>query len=172
MQVDERVGLLQQVKQQRGGDVVGQVADEAQPAAARARERVEIKLERIRLVQLAAREVGELRLQARRQVAVDLDGIHADPARGQEVAREGAVAGADLHQVIAGLRCERAHDALDHARVVQEVLAEAFAARGPRRVAGLAHPCRCAARRLASRSAAPRLPASALPVPARSSAVP
>ena len=167
-----RVGLLQQVKQQRGGDVVGQVADQAQPAAARARERVEIELERIRLVQLAAREVSELRRRrAARSRSISI-ASRVTPARGQQVAREGAVAGADLHQVLAGLRRERARDALDHARVVQEVLAEALAARGTRRAAGRGHPCRCAARRLASRRAAPRLPASARPVPARSSAVP
>ena len=52
-----------------------------------------------------------------------------------------------------------AHDARDHARIVQEVLAEAFA----RNVHQARADASCSARSIASRA---RLPGSALPVPA------
>ncbi len=69
----------------------------------------------------------------------------------EQQAGEGAAARTDLHQVIArAADAIAAHDALDHAGVVQEVLAEALAARRPvtprggisalrREVAGQAH---------------------------------
>ena len=77
---------------------------------------------------------------------------------------ERAAARADLDQRLVGLRRDLAHDAVEHAAVVQEVLAEALARENQLRVSP--------ANSMASCVAATRLPASARPVPARSSAVP
>ena len=78
---------------------------------------------------------------------------------------------ADLDQRIGRLRRDCAQDPLDDVRVVQEVLPEALLGqRGVARGSG-SHGC-LAMSLSASSSAACRLPTSALPVPARSSAVP
>ena len=63
------------VKQQRRGDVVGQVADDAQPVAAHARQRREVELERVGDVQLEGLRRAPARAQLRGQVAIDLDGV-------------------------------------------------------------------------------------------------
>src|SRR5215472_9187063 len=77
---------------------------------------------------------------------------------------DGAEAGTDLDQCLSQARRDRRKDLLDHARVVQEVLAEALAR------AVLHQPCRAIP--TAAASAASRLPGSARPVPASSRAVP
>ena len=63
------------VKQQRRGDVVGQVADDAQPVAAHARQRREVEFERVGDVQLEGLGCAPARAQLRGEVPVDLDGI-------------------------------------------------------------------------------------------------
>jgi hypothetical protein len=61
--------------------------------------------------------------QRRDQVAVELD--HGERVvLLQQRQRDRALARADLDQALAGLRVDRQHDLLDHAAVVQEVLAE------------------------------------------------
>src|SRR5690606_7368118 len=121
--------------------------------------------------------------QRREQVAVELDRGQSAVAveQGQ---RQRTLAGPDLDDVVAGTGIDRQHDALDHAAVVQEVLAEvllgvAAEAIGVARVAGArgralpAHaPARRSASRLQASLAANRLDGSAVPVPAMSSAVP
>ena len=112
---------------------------------------------------------GEAAAQPRRQIAVDFDGgdlaCPLDQQQGQR-----AQAGADLDNALARPRVDRGDDALDVMRVVQEVLREA-----PSRAVAL-HQRPADGRSPASRSASARaaimLPASALPSPARSSAVP
>jgi len=102
------------------------------------------------------------------EVAVELDGRQL-AAGAQQRQRERALAGPDLDEPVAGLRSDRLDDAAQDARIVQEVLAEALAPRGADRGA---HQRRRAASSLARCSAAARLPQSARPLPARSSAVP
>jgi hypothetical protein len=156
--------LAEQVKQERRRDVVGQVADDPQAAAAACGQGGEIKGEGVRRVQFAACAVHELATQPRGQVAVDLYGVEAAVRAAQQFVGEGATSRADFHQAVAGANAKRRHDSPDHGRVVQEVLPEALA--------DVRHQRPRAASPIASCTAAARLPTSALPVPARSSAVP
>src|SRR3954470_11851451 len=98
-----------------------------------------------------------------RQVAIDLDRVERPRAAHQPLGQR-AAARADFHQRLRGLGIDVANDAFQHATVVQEVLTEAFAREG--------HVGRVRTNSTARRVAATRLPASARPVPARSSAVP
>src|SRR5204862_7155098 len=86
---------------------------------------------------------------------------------GQERQGERAFARADLDEAVARRRRERAKDAIDHAALVQEMLAEALA-----RDVRAFHQRPACASFWASSTAARRLPRSAPPVPARSSATP
>ena len=96
MQVAHTLGVACDVEQQRCGDVVRQVADQAH-ARGEARE---IELERVSAVhrQLEGRET---RRQRRRQVAVELDGLELAGAL-DERRGERAFAGANFHQHVAG----------------------------------------------------------------------
>ena len=96
--------------------------------------------------------------QFRNHVAVDLDHLEP-PAALEQRPGQRAEPGSDLDQPLAGLRIDRGDDTREHARVVQEMLPEALA--------GADHPSSSA-----SPIAANRLPGSARPLPARSSAVP
>src|SRR5205807_6918290 len=136
----------------------------------------------IRGGQHGARRLEAIR-QQRREITVDLDGIERAVAAFEQRRGERAAPGPDLHQMIPDPGRERARDAQDHRGVVEEVLAEALAARRPaarsdggggggRGARQARHQRRCAARRLASRTAALKLRESARPLPARSSAVP
>ena len=90
VEVCDRAAALEQVKQQRGGDVVGKVAHDAQPAAALARELREVELQCVYLVQHESRAGGELRAQQRGQVTIDLDRIERSARGAQQLVREGA----------------------------------------------------------------------------------
>ena len=129
-------------------------------------------MQRIDLVQHESRVGGELRAQERRQITVDLDRIERSTRGAHQVLREGTAPGPDLHQTLAGLRIDRAHDALDHRAVVEEMLTETLAARWPQRLRTGQTDSLCPASSIASPTAAARLLASARPLPARSSAVP
>ncbi|MCY1514918.1 hypothetical protein D9M68_494840 [compost metagenome] len=123
--VADQVGVIEQVEDQRRGDVVGQVADH--PQAVRLGAQLgEVELHRIALVQGELRIEAELELEQRNQVLVQLDHVEMRAATGQALG-EGALAGADFHQAFACTRVNGAQDAVDDAGVVQEVLAEAFA---------------------------------------------
>jgi len=150
------------VKQQRRGNVVRQVPDDAQPATAHAGERREIELERVGFVQLECLRRPPAGAQLRGEIAVDFDRIQR-AGLADEPFGERATAGPDLEQCLVGLRRDFAHDAIEHAAVMQEMLAEPLAREDQARLA---------ANSTARRVAAMRLPASARPVPARSSAVP
>ena len=149
---------FEQVEQQRCRYVVGQVAADTQ-ATARG-ERDEVDVERVGLVHDQLAQRADPRLQFGDHVAVDLDDFQASRAR-EQVAGQRAQSRSDLDQWLPGLRIDGRDDARDHLLVMQEVLAEALA--------GAYHRL---AQSSASSSAAARLPASARPVPARSSAVP
>jgi len=160
--VGDGVELRDEAEQQRRRDVVGQVADEAQPCACAA-QRAEVELERVGEVHAQVAEPPATLLQPRHHVGIDLDDV--DRAGGcQQRSRDCTAARADLHEAVAGRRRDGAHDPLDRARIVQEMLAVALLRVFQGR--------RVAQSPAASASAARRLPASARPVPARSSAVP
>ena len=150
------------VKQQRRRNVVGQIADDSQAAAAHTRQCCKIEIQRIGFMQLECLRCAPARAQLGGEIAIDLDGVQraglADQAFGERAASR-----ADLQQRLLGLRRDFAHDAIEHAAVMQEMLAEPLAREDHARLA---------ANSTASRVAAMRLPASARPVPARSSAVP
>ena len=114
------------VKQQRRGDVVGQVADDAQPAAAHARQRREDRTPAHRPRAARSLRCAPARAQLRGEIAIDLDGVQraglADQAFGERAASR-----ADLQQRLLGLRRDFAHDAIEHAAVMQEMLAETLA---------------------------------------------
>src|SRR5262249_29117024 len=97
------------------------------------------------------------------RIAIDLDCVQLRQSC-QQRQRDCAEPGTDLDQSLLGARIDRADDAGDHARIVQEVLAEAFA----RNVHQAAADASCSAMSMA----VTRLPESALPVPASESAVP
>ena len=84
------------------------------------------------------------------------------PQRSRSGSVNAPLPGPDLDDPFAGTGIDRGDDAPEHARIVQEMLAEALARAD--------HPARPS--RPASRIASNRLPGSARPVPARSSAVP
>ncbi len=153
---------VQQAEQQGCGDVVGQVADHAQPPSACRGQCAPVELERIARVQHEAVLAGKARTQAGSEITVDLDDVER-AGRGQQRPRDGALARADFHQRLASARRDARDDALDHAGIVQEVLAKA-----PAR----ADQAWCSTIAAAVASAARRLPEAARPLPARSSAVP
>ncbi len=91
----------------------------------RSPQRREIEGERIGCVQRELRR-GESLAQARGEIAVDLDRRHMSGAGDQLVGQRGEP-GADLDDVVAGLRIDCGDDPLDVARVGEEVLAKALA---------------------------------------------
>ena len=123
MLVDDAVRSAHEREEERRGDVVGQVADDAQAAALKDGRPVEFQG-----VGLDERELlgGELLAQKLGEVAVDLDGGFVACA-GDDFARERGLARADFNESVARLRVDAAHDALDPVAVMKEVLTEAFA---------------------------------------------
>jgi hypothetical protein len=115
-------GHRQQVEQDGCGDVVGQVAHDAQRRPGHVGQRADVHLQH---VGLDHRHAGTL-APARGQVAVQLD-HRQRPAAFQQRLGHRTEAGADLDDRLARLRADRPHDAVDHHRVGQEVLAEALA---------------------------------------------
>src|SRR6476620_3480300 len=106
------------------------------------------------------------------EVAVELD--HRQRAVAIEQ-REGdrALAGADFHEAIAGLRIHRLHDLVDDALLVQEMLAEVFLRFALEAGARLVHAATALrAMRAQVSTAANRLEGSAMPRPAIDNAVP
>ena len=118
MHVAHALGVARDVEQQRRGDVVRQVAHQAQ-AGGKARE---VELERVRAVH-GQPEGRKARGERRGEIAVELDRFELARALDQR-AGERALAGPDLHQEIVGRRRNRIDDAREHARVVEEMLAE------------------------------------------------
>ena len=125
-------------------------------------------------MQHGVRSGREPRAQAGREVPIDLDGIEGAAHALEQSVGQCAASGSYLNQMIAGARGERARDARDDRRVVQKVLAETLAPwRTGGATRGARHQRRCVpASWAARRTAASRLRTSALPVPAKSSAVP
>src|SRR3546814_4617428 len=97
--------------------------------------------------------------QARDHVAIDFDYLQL-PEFFEQRHRQRAKAGTDFDDDLPRLRMDGANDACDHLRIVQKVLAETFLGL----VFGFVHG---QASWIARCSAARRLPASALPLPAR-----
>ena len=166
MHVDDRLGVLEHMEQDRRGNVVGQVADQPDPALAG--QLAEIDLEHVLVhdgqFADAVRGLGE----RRDEIAVELDdgqrAVLPEQRKGDR-----ALARSDFNQVVARLRVDREHDFLDDVAIMQEVLAQLFL----RRFLEMAHArLRACASCAHSATAAIRLEGSALPVPAISSAVP
>jgi hypothetical protein len=92
------VDVLQEMEEERRGDVVGQVADYAQPlGAALAREGGEVEGEGVGFVDGEARLVGKLGLQLRDEVAVDFDGVEGASFGVEQCARQCASPRTDFH---------------------------------------------------------------------------
>ena len=159
MHVEDLPAIAQQVKQQGRRDVVGQVADNAQPLA----ERRKIELECVSLVDRHVAKVPVPRSQPAHEVAVQLHEMQPATAAGEGV-RDRALAGSNLYNEVVTVRTDRANDRVDHAGIGQEMLAKAL----PRAVPGHQRRAMCRA----SSTAASRLPGSAMPLPAMSNAVP
>ncbi len=117
--------MAEQVEDQWGGDVVGQVAHHLEAARWHA-QLVEVELQGVALVQAEIAATGKLVLQDRHQVLVQFHHVQLCPAA-QQAFGQGALAGADFQQMFAGLGVDGTQDAVDDAGVVQEVLAEALA---------------------------------------------
>ena len=114
--------LVEQVEQQGRGDVIRQVADDAQFAVRRC-EGTEVELECIGAVN--RHRLWQRFAQTRNEVTVYLYNIQTRDFTDQ-FAREHAFAGADLDDVIRRLGIESRDDVLDDPALVQEVLAEAL----------------------------------------------
>ena len=109
-----------EMQQQRAGDVVGQIADDAQILA----ETAEIDLQHVLLHQ--GQCIAILRSQPGPEIAVDLN--DGDMARlGHQRRGQYAGAGANLDKVVAEPGSYGLHDGIDAGTVCQEVLAEALA---------------------------------------------
>lgn len=125
MHVADQPGVLQQVEDQRSGDVVGQVADHPQAAWRRA-QGVEVELQGIALVQVEVALAGELLVEDRDQVLVQLHHVQLRAAA-QQAFGQGALARADFQHAVFGFGVDSTQDTVDNAGVVQEVLTEALA---------------------------------------------
>ncbi len=144
--VDHAIGELHEPEQQRRRDVVRQVADDAQRSRGERRP-VELQCVGFDQGQLVRRE---LLAQPGGEIAIDLDG--GDVARApDEFARQRGLPGADLDDRLVLARLDRIDDPLDHAPVMQEVLAEALA-RAVLQVRGVGHRRRAAPARRPARS--------------------
>ena len=118
MHVADDRGVLERVEEDGRGDVVGQVAGQADRVAGG--ELGEVHFEH---VAVHDGEAFAQRAQVFQQVAVELDdGEFA--VQLQQRDGDGAGAGADLDEAVAGLGIDGAHDFADDAGLVQEVLAE------------------------------------------------
>ena len=150
------------MEQQRRGDVVGQVADDAQGVA----EAAEIEFEGVAFMdgELLRREVPA---QPGDQVAVDLDDVQASHDRAQRLGQR-AETGADLDDMVIRLGGDRRDDLAHDAGRYEEILPKPLA-RPMCRKRSLHRRAMISA---ATFTAAKRLAGSARPVPARSSAVP
>ena len=123
MLVRNGVHMLQQMEQDGGGDVVGQVADHSGFCSAQpTRHLREVHFQHIGFnhVQLP------VQAQAQRQVAVQLNDRQAPQALDQRL-RERGQAGADFHHRLARLRCNGLHDGIDDGAIGQKMLAETLA---------------------------------------------
>ncbi|MCY1410017.1 hypothetical protein D9M71_253790 [compost metagenome] len=113
------------MENQRGGDVVRQVADHAQTVGGGA-QGVEVEFQGIALVQAKIFVAGKLAVEDRHQVLVQLDHVQLCAAAEQAFSKR-ALARADLQHAIALTGVDGPQDTVDHASVMQEVLAEALA---------------------------------------------
>ena len=139
MHVLDVVDLRQQAKEQGGGDVVGQVADDAQ--ASGPGKGAEIEAQRVLVDEAQRSGVATLPAQVLAQVSVDFDRVQL-AAPSQDGEGERTAPGADLHERLTRAGIHRRDDTFDDSCVVQEVLAESPAGAGamPRAVAAFLHP--------------------------------
>ena len=121
--------VLQQVKDEGRGDVVGQVAHDPQGPAV-VGEAAIVKCEGVCAVQSKTRVNAEGGQQRCREIAIQLDGVQTTAAR-QQRGREGAEPRPDFHEMILLTGGDGLIQARDHARIAQEVLSEAPAWRAP-----------------------------------------
>ena len=114
--------MVEQVKQNRRGDVVGQVAHDAQLLPQTLRDGAEVHLEHIAFDHVKLR----MATQARRQIAVEFH--HGQPPQtlDQGLGQRGQT-GADFDHGVARAGCDLSHDGVDDAAVGEEVLSEALA---------------------------------------------
>src|SRR5437868_4209808 len=121
--VEDPLALSQQMKQQRCGDVVRQIPDQAQGASQS--QLHQVKLEHVGCMQYQPSGCVTL-LQMLDGIAIYLYRMQLTEPR-QQGCRDCTEARTDLHHVFAALWSDGCDDALDDGRVMQEVLAEAFA---------------------------------------------
>ena len=131
-------------------------------------ERAPVERQGVGFVQYKFGPVGIARPQNACEIAIDFDRIEL--AGGiEQLLRECPLPRSDLDRRIGGSELYRGDDSGNDGRIVQKVLAEALAGAAVRTAQEVSL---TDAMRAASSIAATRLPASALPLPARSSAVP
>ena len=123
--VANQIGIFQQMKNQRRGDVVGQVADYAQRAG-RGVEAFEVKLQGIALMQREVAHARELLVEDWNQVFVEFNNIQLAAAV-QNTFGQGTLARADFQQAITRFGVDGTQNAVNYACIVQEVLTKALA---------------------------------------------
>ena len=114
MHVTDLRAVFEHVEQNRGRDVVGQVADQAD--AVFAGQLAEIDLQHVFMHDGQFADAMRGFAQRRNQVAVEFDDGQATVFF-QQREGDGALARADFHQHIALFRVDRMHDMLDDAAV-------------------------------------------------------
>ena len=128
MHVLHPVGELAQVEDERGGDVVGQVAEDAQGRFAFPHQGAEVEAHGIGLDHRQLVLEGRVLAQASRQIPVKLDHRHLVHLGGDRFGQCRQTR-ADFHQVLTRLRVDGGDYLIDHITVVQEVLTETLTGR-------------------------------------------
>ena len=128
MHVLHPIGELAQVEDERGGDVVGQVAEDAQGRFAFSHQGAEVEAHGVGLDHRQLVLEGRVLAQASRQIPVKLDHRHLVHLGGDRFGQCRQTR-ADFHQVLTRLRVDGGDYLIDHITVVQEVLTETLTGR-------------------------------------------
>ncbi len=124
MHVVDDGGVVETVKKYRSGNVVRQVADDAQRGTRG--ERGEIDSQYIGADDVEFADAARFFAQWFDQVAIEFDRRHA-PGRAQQRQCQRTFARTDFDDALAALRRNQFDDAAQNALVMQEVLTEPFA---------------------------------------------
>ena len=116
------------MEDERGGDVVGQVAEDPQRPLAFTHQGAEVKTHGIGFDDGQLVFEGRVLAQASCQVPVKLDHGHFVHLGGNRLGQRGQTR-TDLHQILTRLRVDGGDDLIDHIPVVQEVLTETLTGR-------------------------------------------
>ena len=125
MHVGNGISIAKEVEHQRGGDVVGQVAEYAQRLTYLLRQLTEVHGHGILLINRQFRPQKRVRLQTRGQIAVKFDHRELVQTFADRL-RQRRQTGADFDHCLTLLRVNGGDNTVDHKLIVEKVLPEAF----------------------------------------------